>query len=73
MNNLLKELIYEIMMIEGNKPPKWLKKAKKAMYKGKVVKIIESGRMGPMTTIKLKNGKGKTKQVLSKHLSKVKQ
>jgi hypothetical protein len=29
MNSLLKELIYEIILLEGNKPPKWLLKAKK--------------------------------------------
>ena len=29
MNNLLKELIYEIMMLEGNKPPKNIIKGKK--------------------------------------------
>ena len=72
MNDLLKELIYEILIIEGNKPPKWLKKAKKAIYKGKVVKIIEADGPGAMSIIKLKNGKGKTKQVLTKHLSKIK-
>ena len=72
MNNLLKELIYETLILEGNKPPKWLKKAKKAMYKGKVVKVIEADGPGPMSIIKLRNGKGKIKQVMSKHLSKVK-
>ncbi len=71
MNNLIKEFIYEAIMLEGNKPPKWLKKAKKAMYKGKVVKVIEADGPGPMSVIKLRNGKGKTKQVMTKHLSKV--
>ena len=72
MNDLLKELIYEILMIEGNKTPKWLKKAKKAMYKGKVVKIIDTDVPGAMSIIKLKNGRGKTKKVITKHLSKIK-
>ena len=72
MNDLLKELIYEMLILEGNKPPKWLKKAKKAMYKGKLVKVIEADGPGPMSIIKLRNGKGKIKQVMSKHLSKVK-
>ena len=72
MSNLLKELIFEILILEGKKPPKWLKKAKKAMYKGKVVKVIEADGPGSMTIIKLKNGRGKTKQVMTKHLSKVK-
>ena len=71
MNDLLRELIYEMIMLESNKPPKWLKKAKKAMYKGKIVKVIEADGPGPMSIIKLKNGKGKTKQVMSKHLSRV--
>ena len=31
MNSLLRQLIYEIIIIEGNKPPKWLRKAKKAI------------------------------------------
>ena len=73
MNDLLKELIFEILILEGNKPPKWLKKAKKAMYKGKVVKVVEADGPGPMSIIKLRNGKGKIKQVMTKHLSKVKQ
>lgn len=68
MNSLLRQLIYEIIIIEGNKPPKWLRKAKKAMYKGKAVKVIQADGPGPMSIIKLKNGKGKTKQVMSKHL-----
>ena len=72
MIDLLKELIYETLILEGNKPPKWLKKAKKAMYKGKVVKVVEADGPGPMSIIKLRNGKGKTKQVLTKYLSKVK-
>ena len=72
MNNLLKQLIYEALILESNKPPKWLKKSKKAMYKGKVVKVIEADGPGPMSIIRLKNGHGKTKQVLTKHLSKVK-
>ena len=72
MNDLLKELIQEIIILEGNKPPKWLKKAKKAMYKGKVVKVIEADGPGPMSIVKLKNGKGKTKQVMTKHLSEFK-
>ena len=33
MNDLLKDLILEIILSEGNKPPKWLRKAKKAMTK----------------------------------------
>jgi hypothetical protein len=41
------------------------------MYKGKIVKVIEADGPGPMSIIKLKNGRGKTKQVMSKHLSKV--
>ena len=72
MINLLKELIHETIILEGNKPPKWLKKAKKAMYKGKVVKVVEADGPGPMSIIKLRNGKGKIKQVMTKHLSKVK-
>lgn len=72
MNSLLRELIQEIIILEGNKPPKWLKKAKKAMYKGKVVKVIEADGPGPMSIVKLKNGKGKTKQVMTKHLSEFK-
>ena len=68
MNSLLRQLIYEIIIIEGNKPPKWLRKAKKAMYKGKTVKVVQADGPGPMSIIKLKNGKGKTKQVMSKHL-----
>lgn len=72
MNDLLKDLILEIIILEGNKPPKWLKKAKKAMYKGKVVKVIEADGPGPMSIVKLKNGKGKTKQVMTKHLSEFK-
>ncbi len=72
MNSLLKELIYEMIMLEGNKPPRWLKKAKEAMYKGKVVKVIEADGPGPMSVIKLRNGKGKTKQVMTKRLKKVK-
>ena len=72
MNSLLKKLIYEIVILESNKPPKWLKKAKKAMYKGKIVKVVEADGPGPMSIIKLKNGKGKTKQVLTKHLSELK-
>jgi hypothetical protein len=43
MNKLLKDLILEIILSEGNKLPKWLR-----------------------------NGEGKTKQVMTKHLSKVK-
>ena len=72
MNSLLRQLIYEIIIIEGNKPPKWLRKAKQAMYKGKVVKVVEADGPGPMSIIKLKNGRGKTKQVMSKHLSELK-
>ena len=72
MNSLLRQLIYEIIIIEGNRPPKWLKKAKEAMYKGKVVKVIEADGPGPMSVIKLRNGKGKTKQVMTKRLKKVK-
>ena len=72
MNSLLRELIQEIIILEGSKPPKWLKKAKKAMYKGKVVKVIEADGPGPMSIVKLKNGKGKTKQVMTKHLSEFK-
>lgn len=70
MNSLLKELIYEIILLEGNKPPKWLLKAKKAIYKGKVVKVIEADGPGPMSVIKLKNGRGKIKKVMTKSLSK---
>ena len=70
MNSLLKELIYEIILLEGNKPPKWLLKAKKAIYKGKVVKVIEADGPGPMSIIKLKNGRGKIKKVMTKSLSK---
>ena len=72
MNSLLRELIQEIIILEGNKPPKWLKKAKKATYKGKVVKVIEADGPGPMSIVKLKNGKGKIKQVMTKHLSEFK-
>tara|TARA_B100001057_G_C22303493_1_gene739213 strand:- start:263 stop:484 length:222 start_codon:yes stop_codon:yes gene_type:complete len=72
MNNLLKELIYEILMLEGNKPPKWLVKSKKAIYKGKIVKVVEADGPGPMSIIKLRDGRGKTKQVMTKHLSKAK-
>ena len=72
MNSLLRQLIYEIIIIEGNKPPKWLRKAKNAMYKGKAVKVIQADGPGPMSIIKLKNGRGKTKQVMSKHLSELK-
>ena len=71
MLSLLESFIYEIIIEEGNKPPKWLKKSKKAIYKGKIVKVIEADGPGPMSIIKLRNGKGKIKQVLSKHLSKV--
>ena len=70
MNSLLKELIYEIILLEGNKPPKWLLKAKKAIYKGNVVKVIEADGPGPMSIIKLKNGRGKIKKVMTKSLSK---
>jgi len=70
MNSLLKELIYEIILLEGNKPPKWLLKAKKAIYKGKVVKVIEADGPGPISVIKLKNGRGKIKKVMTKSLSK---
>ena len=42
------------------------------IYKGKVVKVIEADGPGPMSIIKLRNGKGKIKQVMTKHLSKVK-
>lgn len=70
MNSLLKELIYEVIFLEGNKPPKWLLKAKKAIYKGKVVKVIEADGPGPMSIIKLKNGRGKIKKVMTKSLSK---
>lgn len=72
MNILLKDLIYEIILSEGNKPPSWLRKAKKAVYKGKVVKVVEADGPGAMSIIKLRNGKGKIKQVMTKHLSKVK-
>lgn len=72
MNNLLRRLIYEIVMLEGKKSPKWLKKAKKAIYKGKVVKVIEAEGPRGMSIIKLKNGKGKIVNVMSRHLSKVK-
>jgi len=72
MNSLLKKFIYEVVLNEGNKPPKWLKKAKKAMYKGKVVKVIEADGPGPMSIIKLRNGQGKIKQVMTKHLKKIK-
>lgn len=72
MNDLLKDLILEIILSEGKKPPKWLRKAKKAMYKGKVVKVVEADGPGPMSIVKLKNGKGKTKQVMTKHLSEFK-
>ena len=41
------------------------------MYKGKIVKVIEADGPGPMSIIKLRNGKGKTKQVMTKHLSKI--
>lgn len=71
MLSLLESFIYEIIIEEGNKPPKWLKKSKKAIYKGKIVKVIEADGPGPMSIIKLRNGKGKIKQVLTKHLSKV--
>ena len=72
MNSLLRELIQEIIILEGSKPPKWLKKAKKTMYKGKVFKVIEADGPGPMSIVKLKNGKGKTKHVMTKHLSEFK-
>jgi len=72
MLSLLESFIYEIIIEEGNKPPKWLKKSKKAIYKGKIVKVIEADGPGPMSIIKLKNGKGKVKQVLSKDLKPVK-
>jgi len=72
MNELLKDLILEIILSEGNKPPKWLRKAKKAVYKGKIVKVVEADGPGPMSIIRLRSGKGKTTQVMSKHLSKVK-
>ena len=72
MNNLLKKLIYEIILNEDKKSKKWLKKAKKAMYKGKIVKIKKADGRSPKSIIILKNGKGKTKEVMTKHLSKVK-
>lgn len=71
MLNLLESFIYEIIIEERNKPPKWLKKSKKAIYKGKIVKVIEADGPGPMSIVKLKNGKGNIKKVLTKHLSKV--
>jgi len=35
MNNLLKELIYKIILVEGNKPPSWIKKNKVLYYNPK--------------------------------------
>ena len=71
MIDLLKEYIEEIIY-EGNKPPKWLKKAKFAMYKNKKVKVIEADGPGKRSIIKLNSGKGKIKNVPTKLLKKVK-
>ncbi len=84
MNDLLRELIYEMIMLESNKPPRWIKKNRVLYYNPKKdnnkkfkkkikkkirVKIYEPDGPADRTIIIYK---GKKYSVKSKSLTRVK-
>ncbi len=88
MNNLLKELIYEILMIKENKPPKSLKtgsilfckikncennRLKNKVNKDEIkVKVKVPDSKGPFSEIEYPLNSNTTYRVLTKSLKKIK-